>query len=154
MELKDRIKEIRKHLGLTQKEFANDLGVSLSAVQQWEMGRRNIDDRTIKLISEKFGISEIWLKSGDGEMLDNKHLDIQKKVDELINILEKKTGRVPKWFELMIKDAVTNKDILRVIETMTILCEEMTGQIPSAVKGNIVNNSGNLGNISYKEEKK
>lgn len=154
METKDRIKKVRKYLGLTQKEFADNLGVSLSAVQRWEMGMRKVDERTIKLISEKFRVSERWLKSGEGEMFDDKHLDIQKKIDEMINVLERKTGKVPRWFELMIRDAASNKDISRIIETITILLEDISEQTAISVKGNVVNNSGNLGNISYKEEKK
>ncbi len=36
MESVKSIKEIRKQLGWTQEEMANQIGVSLSAVQHWE----------------------------------------------------------------------------------------------------------------------
>lgn len=35
------IKEIRKKLYLTQKSFAEQIGISLGAVSSWEQGKRN-----------------------------------------------------------------------------------------------------------------
>ena len=35
----DRVKAIRFRMGLTQKDFADRLGVSLSSITAWEMGR-------------------------------------------------------------------------------------------------------------------
>ena len=37
--IKNEIKELRLFLGLTQKNFAETIGVSESAVKQWESGR-------------------------------------------------------------------------------------------------------------------
>lgn len=38
MEIRDLIKEIRKEIGVSQKEFANKLHVSFSTVNRWENG--------------------------------------------------------------------------------------------------------------------
>ena len=53
----EKIKAIRESKGLTQEEFAQEIFVSRTAVTKWETGKSlpNID--TIKLISEKYGIS-------------------------------------------------------------------------------------------------
>lgn len=40
---------IRKHLRLTQKGFANQYGFALSAVRDWEQGRRN-PERTARIL--------------------------------------------------------------------------------------------------------
>ena len=37
---KDKIKSLRKGLGLTQQQFAEKLGVSQRAVRYWEKGKR------------------------------------------------------------------------------------------------------------------
>lgn len=46
------IKTIRTKLLLLQTEFADELGVSLSAVQLWEQGKRNISIRSQRLVLE------------------------------------------------------------------------------------------------------
>ena len=38
----DELKEVRSRLGLTQTQLANELGVTLNAVQRWEAGERPI----------------------------------------------------------------------------------------------------------------
>lgn len=67
--MKDRIKEIRKVSGLSQTKFGERLGITLSAVQKWEMGHNQPDASSIKLICEKFSVNETWLRTGAGEML-------------------------------------------------------------------------------------
>lgn len=66
--MKDRIKEVRKTLKLNQTDFGRSLGVSLSAVQKWESGENVLSDAVILLISQMYGISETWLRTGEGEM--------------------------------------------------------------------------------------
>lgn len=64
--MKDRIKEVRKKSGLSQTKFGERLGVSLSAVQQWELGMTVPRDSAIKLMSQQFGVNETWLRTGAG----------------------------------------------------------------------------------------
>ncbi len=42
------IKEIRKQLGWTQEEMANQIGVSLSAVQRWEQSNNRPSPLALK----------------------------------------------------------------------------------------------------------
>ena len=63
-----RIKELRKMLGLSQREFAEKIGKSFRAVQNWEYGQRTPDESTLKLIAKEFNVNEEWLKTGKGEM--------------------------------------------------------------------------------------
>ena len=46
------IKTIRQKLLLLQTELAYELGVSLSAVQLWEQGKRNISIKSQRLVLE------------------------------------------------------------------------------------------------------
>lgn len=63
--MKSRIKELRKkHLKLTQKNFADRLGLSENYVWQIEKGERAPSDRTISDICRIFDIQEDWLRHG------------------------------------------------------------------------------------------
>ena len=70
--MKDRIKQVRKDAGLSQTKFGERLGVTLSAVQKWEMGHNIPDSSSIKLICDRFGVNEVWLRTGAGEMTAGK----------------------------------------------------------------------------------
>lgn len=63
-----RIKEIRLNAKLNQSEFAERIGIGQAALSALEKGIRNVVDRNIILICEKFNVSEQWLRTGEGEM--------------------------------------------------------------------------------------
>lgn len=64
----ERIKELRKALGFTQQQFADALGVKRNTISQYEIGRNAPIDAVISLICREFGVSETWLRDGQGEM--------------------------------------------------------------------------------------
>ena len=66
--MKERIKELRKSLGMNQAEFGSRIGISNTAVSKWEKGENTIPESAIKSICREFGISEAWLRDGAGEM--------------------------------------------------------------------------------------
>ena len=66
--MKERIKEVRKALGLSQTVFGESLGVSLSAVRKWESGENVVSDAVVMLIAQKYGVNETWLRTGVGDM--------------------------------------------------------------------------------------
>lgn len=70
--MKERIKELRKHEKLNQTDFGALLGVSLSAVQKWESGENTPADSVIKLMCQKTGVNEVWLRTGVGEPFASK----------------------------------------------------------------------------------
>lgn len=70
--MKERIKELRKSLGVSQTKFGELLGITLSAVQKWEMGVSVPNNAAIKLICEKCGVNETWLRTGAGKMHEEK----------------------------------------------------------------------------------
>ncbi|MBQ2788879.1 MAG: helix-turn-helix transcriptional regulator [Thermoguttaceae bacterium] len=63
-----RIRKLRKHLGLSQKEFAQKLNRKQSTVGMWESGERNVPDFTYLGLAQVFGVREEWLRTGEGEM--------------------------------------------------------------------------------------
>ena len=66
--LKDRLKQLRKTLGLTQQAFADKLGVKRNTVGQWECGINPLTDQTIFSICREFDVNKEWLCTGEGEM--------------------------------------------------------------------------------------
>lgn len=65
----ERIKELRKFLGLTQQEFAKKIGVKRNTIATYEIGRNDPIDAVVILICREFGVSEEWLRTGEGEMI-------------------------------------------------------------------------------------
>lgn len=64
----EQIRDARKALSLTQKEFSAALGMSENYIWQIEKGQREPSDRTISDICRIFAIREEWLRTGTGEM--------------------------------------------------------------------------------------
>lgn len=72
--MNERIKLLRKSLGLTQDDFASKVGLSRNFIAQIEIGTKQPSDRTISDICRVFAINEQWLRSGEGHM----HLNLTK----------------------------------------------------------------------------
>lgn len=66
--MKDRFKELRKELNVTQQEFAGKLKISRNFVAQIEMGSKVPSDRTIDDVCREFNVNEEWLRTGNGDM--------------------------------------------------------------------------------------
>lgn len=66
--MNDRIAQARKQAGLTQKKFAEKIGLTRNFVWMIEKGDRVPSDRTIADICRELRVSETWLRTGEGEM--------------------------------------------------------------------------------------
>lgn len=66
--MNERIKEIRKAVGLKQSEFAERIGIKAATVTSYETGLREPSDTVILSICREFNVSETWLRTGEGEM--------------------------------------------------------------------------------------
>lgn len=70
--MKDRIKEVRKYAELSQAKFAEKLKISRSAMSKLESGENTPSEQTISLICKEFNVREEWLRTGNGEMYNEK----------------------------------------------------------------------------------
>lgn len=59
------IKEIRNKNHMTQKDFADSLGITYQAVSKWENGKNIPDIGTLKLISEKYHVDITEILDGE-----------------------------------------------------------------------------------------
>lgn len=66
--MNERIKELRKALGLTLEKFGAQLGVGKTAINKLESGQNNVTEQMIKSICREFNVDYIWLTTGEGEM--------------------------------------------------------------------------------------
>lgn len=68
--MKERIRELRKHLNMTMDEFGARIGLSKAAISLIESGRNGARDQTLLAICREFGVNEHWLRTGEGEMFE------------------------------------------------------------------------------------
>ncbi len=66
--MNERLKQVRKALGLNQTEFARHLGITQTAYSMIENGVRPLASKYIKVICSTFHVDENWLVTGSGEM--------------------------------------------------------------------------------------
>ena len=85
MEIKDRIKELRTELGLTQAKFAERVAIVASFISEIEGGVREINERAIRLIIAEYNVNENWLRHGQGSMFNE---DMSAKVSEAMGIFK------------------------------------------------------------------
>lgn len=64
----ERIKTLRKALGLSQTDFAARIGTVQNTITGYETGRREPSNQVLTLICREFRVSEDWLRTGEGEM--------------------------------------------------------------------------------------
>lgn len=66
MSIGEKIKQLRKGLGLTQTELGDRLGVKKNAVSKWECGRvEDIPTSTIKALANLFNVPPSYLIDDD-----------------------------------------------------------------------------------------
>ena len=68
MEIAEQLRLIRKEKGLTQQQFASELGVSTATIASVENGSRDMPKNLMKSLVKKFSIDANWLLTGEGEM--------------------------------------------------------------------------------------
>ena len=65
--MQQRLKLLRKELGLTQADFASKLNIKRGTIAAYEVGQE-VPDRAIADIVRVYGVNESWLRTGEGEM--------------------------------------------------------------------------------------
>lgn len=118
--MKDRVLQIRKTLGLKQYEFAEKLKVKPATLSMIENGNNILTDKNISMICMTFGVSEQWLRCGEGDMFQNS-LDM----DAL-------TGSARELLDLYQKlEEPTKRLVLNHAKQVLALQEQLTGRTES-----------------------
>lgn len=85
--VQERIKAVRVSKGLSQKDFAEAIGISRGYVSRLETEQLQIQDRIFKLISSELGVSELWLRTGEGQMNNQA-------IEDMIEFADSARGKV------------------------------------------------------------
>lgn len=80
----ERVKEVRKTLGLTLEKFGDKLGIKKAAVSKIEKGENSLTDANIKAICREFSVDYMWLTTGEGEMFVETDDDFFERIDRIM----------------------------------------------------------------------
>ena len=80
----ERVKEVRKTLGLTLEKFGDRLGIKKAAVSKIEKGENSLTDANIKAFCREFSVDYMWLTTGEGEMFVETDDDFFERIDRIM----------------------------------------------------------------------
>ena len=80
----ERIREVRKTLGLTLEKFGEKIGMKKNSVSQIENGKNSVTEQVVKSICREFNVDYIWLTTGDGEMFIDTDDDFLERIDRIM----------------------------------------------------------------------
>ena len=113
--MNERIKQIRKQLGLTLEEFGSRIGMGKSAVSKIEKGLNGTTDQTIRSICREFEVNETWLRTGEGDMFDQSSSSILSRVSAEYNLSSREQAMLSAFLEL---NAAERSAIMRYVEKL------------------------------------
>ena len=116
----ERIKELRKALGMTQEKFAERIGLKRNSVALIELGR-DTSDQTIFAICREFRVNEEWLRTGAGDMFVPTPASIVDELAEEYHLCPEAQAMVEKFITL---DEETQ---LAVFDYMCAVVDEIRG---------------------------
>ncbi|MEY8330901.1 helix-turn-helix transcriptional regulator [Lachnospiraceae bacterium 48-33] len=89
--MNSRIRELRKTLNLSQKDFAEKIGLKQNAISYMEKKGSTVTEQNIKTICSQFNVNENWLRTGQGEIFfeyDKKQKEFFAIFDSLSPVLQ------------------------------------------------------------------
>ncbi len=126
----ERIRQIRKYLGLSQQDFAASLRVNPSAVSQMESNRIRPSLDTMINLSKHYGINLHWFLTGKGGMFEHSRgtsKDLPgKQLDRLQNFLDAQMKEI-----INTKEEIFHFDVLDIPVTGEIAA----GQAVESISG-------------------
>lgn len=110
-----RLKELRKTLGLTQQQFASDIGLGKSSIGNIENGVINLTDRNISVICSKYNVNEQWLRTGEGEKFAE--LNVDEEITFMLGaLLSENCSQKKEFIKLML--SLDNEDDWKIISDL------------------------------------
>lgn len=117
MTINERIRKLRRHLDLTQKEFAAQIGTTQNSLTGYERGRRNPSGSVVNNICKTFNVNEAWLREGTGDMFTPAIVS-----DEISALVDKTLQGVPDNIRqrFLTALAVLSDDDLKAVERFAL----------------------------------
>ena len=80
----ERVKAVRKALGLTLDKFGDRLGVTKTAISNIEKDNRNLTEQMTKAICREYNVNYAWLTDELGEMFMEPDIEIMGMIDRIM----------------------------------------------------------------------
>ena len=114
-----RIKELRRKLGLTQREFGRRIGVMDTVVRRWEKGEFEPTTEKLKAIATEFGINLNWLLLGEGEIFVKKEspsssLPATSLIDR--ELFQRITETIEEYYKAGLLKGVPEEEVMEMIK--------------------------------------
>lgn len=110
----ERIRHFRKQiLKMTQEDFARKINISRSNLGNIEVGTIGLTDRVATDICNAFSVSEVWLRSGEGEIYRESESTLFSAFVRQYDLSEKEQQAARYLLSLSSED---RQQILRVVE--------------------------------------
>lgn len=115
----ERVKELRKALGLSGEKFGEKIGLKRNSLSQIETGKNNLSEQNILAICREFNVNEEWLRTGSGEMFKDMTLD-----EEIISFIGDIQWDASNTFKKRFISAIAklNEEEWKVLEKIITAC--------------------------------
>jgi transcriptional regulator with XRE-family HTH domain len=110
MDIKDRVKKLRKAKGLDQSELGTLIGLSLKTISTIETGRSDPSTKQLKALSDFFNVSIDYLVTGT---------ETEKTISEEENEIIKIVRESPEIRELMKETVALKKKVINKLWQVT-----------------------------------
>lgn len=98
--MKDRIREVREHFGLSMEKFGSRIGIGKASISLLESGKNNPSIQTIALICREFGVNEQWLRTGEGEMFEQTRASVLDRLSTEYNLSREQRSVIEAFLDL------------------------------------------------------
>ena len=113
--MEDRIKNIRKHFGLTQSEFGQKIGVKGNTITGYESGVRSPSDAVIISICREFNVDENWLRTGNGNMFRQDSQSVLDRMTDEYSLTRRERAVISAFLEL---DSADRAAVMRYVDNL------------------------------------
>ena len=111
--MNERIKVLRKELGLTLEKFGEHIGVTKMTISRIENGKTTVTEQMFKSICLEFNVNEEWLRNGSGDIFIEKNTV---NIDEfIINITKTEIELVKSYLLLSLEQRQSLIQSLKLI---------------------------------------
>lgn len=107
MTINERVKELRKSLGLSGEKFGEAIGLTRATISNIENGNRNITDQSIISICREFNVNEDWLRTGEGDMFNRPKDDFLTTLQKQYSLSDFQLNIVETYLELSEDDKLS-----------------------------------------------
>ncbi|SMO74869.1 Helix-turn-helix [Balnearium lithotrophicum] len=114
--LGERLKYLRKSLGLTQEELAQKLGISMMTLRRYESNKSQPDAEVLTKLLKLFHVNLNWLLTGKGNMfINNEHnIPVPSPIDR--ELFQRITELIEGYYKAGLLNGVPEEEIIEMVK--------------------------------------